>query len=296
MNPVRLSAGIALWFVTSLPAFSQVLCNAPGALAECPATCASLCVSDANFRGSNRAACASAILAKPGSDPQSCSASTPQITVTAPSDGVAMCIEQARGFVPEVNEAVGALAERQAVYNAFFSEMPECAATPKALTKMYDCLVADSEEVNSTFDALNDGGSELDALKSKSLSDETFATYEATFCKLNENNKLMAIDAASIQLRERTNDLRLELQSVSQCRVAYETWIQGRPDICTDFPNMTICPQVANAFNIAQKRDLGRLTERTESLTGVVRDVNITLEQISLLALSSAAFTCTATN
>lgn len=291
MNRLLIGLGFALGLSVVTPATAQVVCDSADALSQCPATCSPTCTSDPEFRRANRVACSKAILARPGSDPESC---TIESTAQNPalSRGVAQCIQAARSFNPPVNEAVGALPERQAVYNAFFSDMPECAATPKALTKMYDCLVDDAEAVNSTFDELNDGGSELDALESKSLNDQSFEIYETAFCKLNKNNKLMAIDAASIDLREHTKELQLELASVSQCRVAYEKWIQGRPDICADFPTMTICPQVANAFNIAQKRDLDRLNKRTQSLTDVVRDVNKTLEQISLLALSSAAFTC----
>lgn len=295
MDPRRILPAFGTLFLCVTSANAQVMCKGVEALIECPSTCYNLCENDDGFRQKNRGACSEAALARPDSDPSQCTA-----TAMGIADGIILlevseveaCISEARHLVPPVPTAVANLPERQAVYTAFFSDMPICADSPKALSEMYDCVVSDAASVNSTFSQFDESDEGFQELKLKPANEENFDLYLNTYCRLNAAGLLDAIDAETISLRERTKSLQLALASVSQCRVNYQEWILDRPNICDEFPNVSTCPQAANIFRVAQKRDLDRLTSETTQLTVVVEDVETTLNVISLLALAGSAFSC----
>ena len=265
--------GDALVDETALIARAVDVCSEGETLAQCPNACVTACKSVAFLR-ENTDACEAALVSAPGSDADSCPA------IEAPrTESLMACIERSRSIPREPGRVIERSSERLALFNAFFSDRPACAASTLGLEAMFSCLGGETELVEQEYGALGSleiGDDPLDATELRELA-----------CSLNED-RLIEIDIGASALRSRASGLSERLGEVASCRNAYATWLDERGAFCQQsdggFAN---CEATINVFQMLLEESLSGAAQQNRLISGVVDRLERDLDAITSLALVS---------
>ena len=249
------------------------VCSEGDTLAQCPNACVTACKS-VSFLRENTDACEAALISAPGSDAASCP------VIEAPrTESLMACIERSRAIPREPGRVIERNEERLALFNAFFSDRPECAASTLALEAMFSCLGGETDLVEREYDALGSleiGDDPLGATELRDLA-----------CSLDED-RLIEIDIGASALRSRASGLSDRLGEVASCRNAYASWLDDRGAFCQQsdggFAN---CEATINVFQMLLEESLSGAAEQNRLISGVVDRLERDLDAITSLALVS---------
>lgn len=267
------AAADALSDETALISRAADVCSEGDTLVQCPNACVTACKSVAFLR-ENTDACEAALVSAPGSDVDSCPA------IEAPRvESLTACIERRRSIPREPGRVIERNSERLALFNAFFSDRPACAASTLGLEAMFSCLGGETKLVEQEYDALGSleiGDNPLDATELRKLA-----------CSLDED-RLIEIDIGASALRSRAKGLSERLGEVASCRNAYATWLDERGAFCQQsdggFAN---CEATINVFQTLLEESLSGAAQQNRLISGVVDRLERDLDAITSLALVS---------
>jgi hypothetical protein len=258
---------------TALISLAVDVCSEGETLAQCPNECVTACKSVAFLR-ENTDGCEAALVSAPGSDDASCPA------IEAPrTESLVACIERSRSVPRKPGRVIERNSERLALFNAFFSDRPACAASTLGLEAMFSCLGGETDLVEREYDALGSleiGDDPLSATELRELA-----------CSLDED-RLIEVDIGASALRSRASGLSERLGEVANCRNAYATWLDERGAFCQQsdggFAN---CEATINVFQVLMEESLSGAAEQNRLISGVVDRLERDLDAITSLALVS---------
>lgn len=245
-------------------------CQQGDTLSRCPNYCQVACTST-GFLLDNTDACDAAMAALPDTDEASCPVASDEGIVSLQA-----CIDEKRTIPREPGRVIERNPERLRLFNDFFSDRPDCAASTIALEAMFGCLSGETGVVQHEYEALGTlgvGAAPLTAERLRELA-----------CSIDED-RLIEIDIGASSLSGRATDLSDRLGEVSSCRRAYAQWLDQRADtFCasSDFPN---CEAVISLFQTELQNSLDGAEEQNRQISGVVDNLERDLGAILSLAL-----------
>lgn len=258
---------------TALISRAVDVCSERDTLTQCPNACVTACKSVAFLR-ENTDACEAALVSAPGSDADSC-----PVIEALRKESLRACIERSRSIPREPGRVIERNSERLALFNAFFSDRPACAASTLGLEAMFSCLGGETELVEQEYDALGSleiGDDPLGATELRELA-----------CSLDDD-RLIEIDIGASALRSRASGLSERLGGVASCRNAYATWLDERGVFCQQsdggFAN---CEATINIFQDLLEESLSGAAQQNRLISGVVDRLERDLDAITSLALVS---------
>ncbi|WP_133840828.1 hypothetical protein [Pelagimonas phthalicica] len=221
-----------------------------------------------DFLIKNADGCAAAISAAPGADAAQC-VSQPVVELTT----LGKCVELARSTSREANAIIKSDPEWLKLYNAFFSELPDCAASDEAVSKMFECLAEETGLVQLEYTELgtiDTGEGELNPDRLRELA-----------CTIPEERMLTMVVGAK-GLRGRATVLDGNLGDISTCRKNYTLWLDERGDFCSNgnFPN---CELVINFFQDDLRKSLDGAEAQSKQISSMLTDLNRDLDAIFTL-------------
>ncbi|SMX41924.1 hypothetical protein MAA8898_02487 [Maliponia aquimaris] len=275
-----LGALALLSMLTALPAAAQdsddpvaravATCQQDDTLDRCPNYCQVACTST-GFLLDHTDACDVAMAALPDADEASCPVASDEGIVTLQA-----CIDEKRSIPREPGRVIERNPERLRLFNDFFSDRPDCAASTIALEAMFGCLSGETSVVQRDYEALGTlgvGAAPLTADRLRELA-----------CAIDED-RLIEIDIGASSLSGRATELSDNLGEVSSCRRAYAQWLDDRADtFCasSDFPN---CEAVISLFQSELQNSLDGAEEQNRQISDVVDNLERDLGAILSLAL-----------
>lgn len=246
-------------------AFAVQQCAQADMLNRCPNYCQVACTSTA-FLLDNTDACDKVMVALPDADEASCPVAEETGLVTLQA-----CIDEKRKIPREPSRVIARSAERLEIFNAFFSDRPDCAASSLALEAMFGCLSGETGVVQREYEALGSlelGDAPLNADQLLELA-----------CTIGED-RLIEIDIGASSLKGRAEELNSKLGNVTSCRLQYSRWFADRgKEFCTNrtFDN---CEAVVNVFQSQLEKSLVGAEEQNRQIGDVVESLDRDLSSL----------------
>lgn len=243
-------------------------CAQGDTLSRCPNYCQVACTST-RFLLDNTDACDTAMAALPAADEASCPIASETGIVTLQA-----CIDEQRKVARTPSRVIARSEERLAIFNAFFSDRPTCAASSLALEAMFGCLSGETGVVKREYDALGTLGLGDAPLTGNQLLELA--------CSIGED-RLIEIDIGASSLTGRARELNSKLGDVTSCRLQYSNWFADRgQEFCTNrtFDN---CEAVVTVFQTQLEKSLVGAEEQNRQIGDVVE--NLERDLASLISL-----------
>ncbi|WP_417209930.1 hypothetical protein [Antarctobacter sp.] len=248
--------------------FAVEQCSADDMLTTCPNYCQVACTST-KFLLENTEACDAAMTALPDADGESCPLPSETGLVTLQA-----CIDDKRLLPREPSRVIARNKGRLAIFNAFFSDRPACAASSLALEAMFGCLSGETGVVQREYDAMPSLG-----LSDRPLNGDELVKLA---CSIGED-MLIQIDIGASSLSGRADELSDKLGQVTSCRLEYSKWFASRgEEFCTNrtFDN---CEAVVEVFQTQLQQSLVGAEEQNRQISVVVENLERDLSSLTSL-------------